>query len=135
MGFLDAVKRFFAIIGLITVVFFIASFMMRVRNIDVAVSHYDPSLGGVNCSNFVNNECVSRMANGSDWRKWYELAIACPKELPFNTIVIVENRPWVCMDRGGKIIYENGVFWIDQLTKNPKYAFGSVVRAIIILPE
>jgi hypothetical protein len=77
------------------------------------------------------------MASGYPWQDYMEYAIACPFELPFGTRIIVENqREWVCMDRGGAIVYdyESGAYWIDQLTANPEYIYGSVVTAKMILP-
>ena len=101
----------------------------------VKVSYYNPALGGTNCSNFVEGVCISNMASGYPWQDYMEYAIACPSELPFGTKIIVENqREWICMDRGGAIVVEDGVYWIDQLTANPEYIFGSVVQAKMILP-
>lgn len=75
------------------------------------------------------------MASGYPWQDWMEYAIACPFELPFGTKIIVEGkREWMCMDRGGAIVKEGDVYWIDQLTPYPEYVFGSVVPATMILP-
>ena len=75
------------------------------------------------------------MASGYAWQDYMDYAIACPPELPFGTKIIVENkREWMCLDRGGAIIKEGDVYWIDQLTTTPEYVFGSVVSAKMILP-
>lgn len=75
------------------------------------------------------------MANGYPWQDYMEYAIACPPELPFGTKIIIEGqREWMCMDRGGAIVKEGDVYWIDQLTANPQYIFGSVVPATMIFP-
>ena len=34
------------------------------NSIVLRVSHYNPDLGGVNCANFQDGVCVSKMANG-----------------------------------------------------------------------
>jgi len=106
------------------------------QNILTKISHYDPSLGGINCLNFVNGECVSPMANGEDWKDWIgkNNTIACPIELEFGTEIIIEGSKYTCRDRGGMIVYENGYFWIDILTKNPKYAYGTVIEAMAYIP-
>jgi len=68
-------------------------------------SYYDPALGGVNCEKWddFTGECVSMMANGLDWRKYYDIAVACPLSYPLGTKVTVISpavvaHDWVCMD-------------------------------------
>lgn len=110
------------------------------QKIYVKISHYEPWKGGVNCGSFVNGECVSHMASGKHWQDYVEKAIACPKEVPFNTRIIVDGREWTCLDRGGAIIklfdekLQAHVFWIDELTKKASHPFGTVHEAILILP-
>ena len=109
-------------------------------NIMVKVSRYDPALGGVNCFSFVNGECISHMSSGLHWQEYMDVAIACPAELPFWTKIYIRNdagkiREWICLDRGGAILYQDGVYWIDQLTRNPEYAFGTVMPAVMVLPD
>lgn len=98
------------------------------------MSHYEPWLGGTNCSNFVNGECVSKMSNGERWQDYIDVAIACPIELEFGTKIIIGDKTWICMDRGGAIVYDGYAYWIDQLTATPEYAYGQVVEAIVIEP-
>ena len=100
----------------------------------VKVSYYQPWLGGVNCSNFVNGECISKMSSGLRWQDYVDYAIACPVELKFGTKIMIGNKIWECLDRGGAIVYDNGTYWIDQLTANPEYKFGQIVEATIIEP-
>jgi len=102
--------------------------------ITIRVSHYWPKLGGTNCSNFVNGECVSRMASGLRWQEYINYAIACPPEWPFYTKLIVNEQEWICLDRGGAIQYVDGVPWVDFLTPNGFYPHGTIVDAILIQP-
>lgn len=71
------------------------------------------------------------MANGQRWQDWVGKAIACPPEFPFETIVMIDGKEWICKDRGGAIVYDGNAFWIDQLLENPQYAFGEMVEAIV----
>jgi len=71
------------------------------------------------------------MANGEKWEDFINIAIACPDELAFETEIIIENKSWICKDRGGKIIKEKNIYWIDMLTDAPQFAFGEVKDAII----
>ena len=82
----------------------------------------------------MNGECISKMANGSRWQEFMDVAIACPVELDFGTKVIVGVKTWECMDRGGAITFDGEAYWIDQLTENPQYPYGAVVEAVIIRP-
>ena len=104
------------------------------QSIKVRISHYEPWLGGINCFNFVNGECLSKMSSGKRWQDYIDVAIACPVELEFGTKIIIEGREWVCLDRGGAIIYQDGAYWIDELTYNPTHSFGAVVDAIMFEP-
>lgn len=63
-----------------------------------------------------------------------DIAIACPVELEFGTKIIVEGREWVCLDRGGAIVYDGYAYWIDQLTASPEYPFGTIVEATMVEP-
>jgi hypothetical protein len=106
----------------------------------VKISHYEPWVGGTNCASFVNGECVSHMASGKHWQDYMDVAIACPKNIPFNTQVIIDGKKWLCLDRGGAIVnfYEPKlnahVFWVDELTDTASHPFGTVHEAIMILP-
>ena len=106
------------------------------EQIQIRASHYWPDLGGINCSHFVNGHCTAHMANGKPWQSYINIAIACPIEMPFGTKIIVNNKTWICMDRGGKIIYGNdGIPWIDFLSESSPfdgYQYGAVFDAIII---
>lgn len=104
------------------------------RMITVKVSNYWPKLGGVNCSNFVNGACVSRMASGLPWQDYINSAAACPPEWPFHTQVMVNGQVWECLDRGGKIQIVDGVAWIDLLQEHADYPFGTLINAEVIFP-
>jgi len=99
----------------------------------VKISHYDPSLGGVNCARFINGECVSKMANGERWQDYYYSndTIACPSELPFDTVLVIFGKEYTCRDRGGAIVENGGVYWIDILGKDAIVPFGTIVDAYI----
>jgi len=71
------------------------------------------------------------MANGQRWQDWVGKAIACPPELPFETIVMIDGQEWICKDRGGAIVYDGNAFWIDQLLEDPQYAFGETLEAVV----
>jgi len=102
--------------------------------IKVRVSYYWPKLGGPNCSYFVHGQCLSRMASGKPWQNWKNKAIACPPEWSFGTRIIIKDQIWTCMDRGGKIVFEGGIPWIDLLTPKPPswYRYGKIVEAVLI---
>lgn len=102
--------------------------------IQIRVSHYDPKLGGVNCSHFVNGQCLSHMATGLRWQDYMNYAIACPPEWPFHTKLIVAGKTWECLDRGGKIQIVNGIGWVDFLQEKADYKYGEIVDAILIKP-
>lgn len=57
-------------------------------------------------------------------------------EWPFGTLVVIDGRTWICLDRGGRIVYdEKGIPWVDLLTdENLPYNYGEVVEAEIIFP-
>jgi len=92
------------------------------------MSHYYPPLGGANCASFVNGYCVSTMANGERWEDNIDIACACPAEYPFGTVFVVNGKEWVCKDRGGKIITQDGVIWLDMLTQNPIVPYGNILE-------
>jgi hypothetical protein len=104
-------------------------------SIYVLVSHYNPSLGGVNCASFVNGECISKMSNGEHWQDyWGEYnTIACPFELPFGTVIRLDENNFTCRDRGGAIVitYE-GYYWIDILAERVPYSYGELREAYIV---
>lgn len=98
----------------------------------VRTSHYWPPLGGPNCARFENGECVSRMSSGEAWQDWAERAIACPTEWEFGTRLDVAGREWVCMDRGGAIVIEDGIAWVDMLTPIGLFPHGTVLEATLV---
>lgn len=77
---------------------------------------------------------MSKMSNGERWQDWMDKAIACPFEIPFETKIVIEDREWICKDRGGAIYYDGYAYWVDQLTESPEYSFGEIVEAKMILP-
>jgi len=101
----------------------------------IKYSWYNPELGGVNCSQFVNGICVSNMASGKSWLPYVDRAAACPSDWGFGTVVILDGKEWVCEDRGGAIKYDTqGYTFVDFLTKNPTHSYGEYIE-IYIVPE
>lgn len=101
----------------------------------VKISHYNPSLGGINCALFYNGDCVSNMANGETWKDYFgkNNTIACPPELAFGTKILLDENIYTCRDRGGAIVLtENGEYWIDILAESVPYPYGEVRVAEII---
>ncbi len=103
------------------------------RFITVRVSHYWPDLGGVNCANFKNGHCISKLANGQSWKKNAGIGIACPKELSFGTKIRIGERIWICSDRGSKIIKDGNDYWVDMLLMEPLYPYGTRLEAEMYL--
>lgn len=106
---------------------------MRLRLIlviTILYSRYWPPLGGTNCSHFVEGQCLSRMASGYRWQDWVGIAAACPPEWPFGTQVVLNDRTWICLDRGGKV--KNN--WVDFLSPSSEYRYGSTVTVTVFLP-
>ena len=101
------------------------------------LSHYRPELGGVNCGNFVNGYCVSRMASGERWEDWYGRAAACPREIPFwTTIILPGGEQFFCLDRGGKILTNSDQsIWIDLLVREAPVPFGTRVNVQLVYPN
>jgi hypothetical protein len=98
------------------------------ETIQARISHYTPWAGGTNCSQFVNGECISRMASGKRWQDYVDEALACPSEYPFGTRFVVLGKEWTCLDRGGAIkSNKDGTIWLDLLTADAPVAFESVV--------
>jgi hypothetical protein len=89
------------------------------------VSYYWPPLCGTaadpNCINgdhdlfrtSTGDEWVSRVMDG--WR-----IIACPYEFPIGQKILVFDEVYVCMDRGGAIVYNDigNYYWLDFLMPN-----------------
>jgi len=105
------------------------------KHIIVKISHYDPNLGGTNCASWYDDYCHSKMSNGERWEDYIEKndTIACPKELPFGTIIWIEGNNYVCRDRGGAItITPEGYYWIDILANKVSYKYGETREAILV---
>lgn len=75
------------------------------------------------------------MSNGQRWQDWVGKAIACPDEFPFETRIIINEKEWICKDRGDLIIFDGYAYWVDQLLENPEYKFGTLIEAIVYLPQ
>ena len=94
-------------------------------------------MGGVNCSRFINGECVSHMADGERWQDFLNYAIACPPQWKFGTKLIINGKIWECKDRGGAIQMQDGIFWVDFLSHGTPfdgYRYGGIFDVILILP-
>jgi len=105
--------------------------------ITVKVSHYNPALGGPNCARFVNGECVSKLSGGGRWQDYIEeeQTIACPMQVPFGSIVYLDNIAYTCRDRGGAIIITwEGYYWIDILADRVPYKYGELREAHLYIP-
>lgn len=99
------------------------------------MSHYNPALGGVNCANFVNGECISHLAGGGRWQDYMNKnVIACPQELNFGTKIVIDEKTYECRDRGGAVVYDGNAYWVDVLTDAPEYRYGEVVKALLVEP-
>lgn len=75
------------------------------------------------------------MANGESWKIYWgkENTIACPKELPFGTNIMLDGIVYTCRDRGGAIVItNNGEYWIDILAERVPYVYGEVRTAYIL---
>lgn len=93
------------------------------------MSHYKPQLGGVNCANFVNGECISHLANGERWQDYYnQNVIACPFELEFGTKIEIQGVMYECKDRGGAIIADGETYWVDILGDSIA-PYGTIMEA------
>ena len=101
----------------------------------IKYSHYWPAAGGTNCSNFVEGECISRMASGARWQDYIGQACACPREWPFGTTVELDGEIWTCMDRGGKIRFDaEGLTFVDFLAPHGAYSYGQLVEVKVSRP-
>lgn len=99
----------------------------------VKISHYNPSLGGINCYYFYNGVCYSNMANGESWVNWINKGvIACPSELAFESKILLDGIIYTCKDRGGAIVYDGSAYWIDILAESVPYSYGEVKSAILL---
>lgn len=79
------------------------------------------------------------MSSGERWEDWINKAIACPKEWPFWTkLILPGGEEFICLDRGGAIVYgSDRVPWIDLLIDGiPPVPFGTYVSGVrVIYPE
>lgn len=75
------------------------------------------------------------MANGEMWENYFGLdnTIACPRELPFGTIISLDGVEYTCRDRGGAIVItHDGHYWIDILAESVPYNYGEVRVGYIV---
>ncbi len=102
----------------------------------VRLSWYWPPAGGPNCSRFVDGVCTSRTASGERWEDWVDTGCACPKEWPFGTVVRLPDHgvECTCVDRGGRIVYEVGIAWVDLLREHPLIAYGANTQGVLKFP-
>ena len=106
------------------------------RSLRAHMSHYTPWTGGTNCSNFVNGQCISRMASGQKWQDWVGRATACPKEFPFWTVFTLPGgEKFVCLDRGGRIVtLQDGSIWLDLLVEQAPVPYNTVIDVVVTYP-
>ncbi len=100
----------------------------------IKISRYDPQLGGPNCFRWGNGTCLSPLANGERWEDNYGVAIAAPREVPFGTVIEIGGQLWVVKDRGGKVVDNGGVWWVDQLSKTALYPYCHEMIASVWYP-
>jgi hypothetical protein len=77
------------------------------------------------------------MASGLPWQEYIDYAIACPPEWAFHTKLIIEEKTWECLDRGGAIQFLDNIPWVDFLSYGTPfngYHYGVIIDAILILP-
>lgn len=86
------------------------------------MSDYNPRKGGINC----DSNC-GQVANGTSTWQWYETGMACiPEWTARGQKIMIDGRVWVCVDTGGDIIDRGDGFWVDLMTDDPQYAWGSL---------
>ncbi len=104
-----------------------------IYTIKVRVSHYWPMYGTVNCSDFRDGYCHSKMASGQRWEDWiYKQpgAAACVADWPFGTeFVLPDGSRWICHDRGSSVTQWGGPPWVDLLEPSARYPYGTIVDA------
>ena len=88
---------------------------------DARISYYWPPYGGINCE-----EPCEVMSNGDYWKNHQDEAVACPDEFPFGSKVLTDFGTYTCLDRGGMIVFEDGLPWIDILSPVPIKDYGSI---------
>lgn len=80
-------------------------------NTHLKISIYDPNLGGVNCA-----DPCGMMASGELVADWWGRAAACPADIPFWTVIHIEEvGDFTCLDRGGAIVRGADFMWVDLL--------------------
>jgi len=93
----------------------------------IRYSYYWPPLGGPNCSRFVGGKCISKMANGEPWEDFVGEAVACPPQWGFGTTIELDGNVWTCRDRGGMVVFEDGIPWVDFLRPDAAYLYGTIL--------
>lgn len=83
--------------------------------VQVRVSWYYPPLGGINCDTINGVQDCLHLANGDEYIYWVGRGMACPAEWPFGTQIEIMGQVWECVDRGGAIVAEDGIYWVDLL--------------------
>lgn len=106
------------------------------KEIQLRISYYWPPLGGINCSRYENQTDCSTLASGRRFADVVGIAVACPAEFPFGSVFIIDHYRFVCLDRGGAIVTQDGYSWIDILypNLNKEYSWGQLVTGTVILP-
>ncbi len=99
----------------------------------VHVTHYWPPNGGENCLVYLDDWCVSPTASGVPWEAVVGIAAACPMEWPIGSVVMINSRAWICLDRGDlSCDRDTGVCDVDLLTAAP--IFDGIYRAEVYFP-
>jgi hypothetical protein len=104
-------------------------------------SHYDPAAGGPNCSAFYDGICHSKTASGERWEDWLGAGVAMPRSVPFWSILVITEPDilrgrYVVIDRGGAIVNEDGIMWVDFLwdLKTWTLPHGTIIKGYILPP-
>jgi hypothetical protein len=105
-------------------------------------SYYWPDLGGVNCSQHLDDSgsCAALMASGKPWRAWVDRGVACPSEYPLGTRFRVLSPlqlygEWTCVDRGGAIVCKDGACYLDFLHEPPQRVDWNSEITLEIIPS
>jgi hypothetical protein len=109
-------------------------FNCTVYDIPVRFTHYRPWEGGINCFTFLDGYCESAMSSELRWENFIGLAAACPPEWPLGSWVEAPGiGSWVCLDRGGMVVCQDGVCVVDILARGIDELDGQIINAKVYI--
>jgi hypothetical protein len=99
-------------------------------------SYYWPPLGGINCNRVNGFDDCEHMATGLKVADYIGIAWACVPEIPVYTVIHVRELDlWGrCLDRGGAIVIQDGLYWFDHLHEYPQVKWGSGITVELYNP-